>query len=523
MNINKRIIQLICFIVLIIPGQSAFACSGDLSIVIEKPDIPADEESSTEIIATCKSATSEALEYHNVRFTIDPLEGIIDPEKSTTDSDGKAKTTYTSGKDPKRIKVSARADILGEELEALDYINIFNICVENTSSNIAVVNKDNELYSDFNIEYKIEPLEYIAKTADIDILDTNDTIVATYPCSEMNGSGNKTWNAGDSFSLSPGKYKVKLILNKEDADLKYESDAFDFKVFQVYLTWKNDVTDSASIVPVKDGITGGPYSVEVKPEAEYTTVQYNWSGCYESIPPSNAGNYPMCDFKPYNAQSTEIQGPTLSKWFAYPDSADDCKQACSYNIWCKVTINASSESIQIITNPLELKVKLPKLGAETHAELVGIPSVDFFVDKKGRYVYFVSGKNSLRRIIKQDFSLSNNSQFMIYEKKIPNHEAVHYRQYTFGIAKDLWSVEGFWKMIKKLKVCDRDKSKAEKIIWEQINRNRILYDSAQAIKLDKLEYKMEKEAYAVSDDIPPFYFYTWNKFLKVYWSKKKRR
>jgi hypothetical protein len=259
------------------------------------------------------------------------------------------------------------------------------------------------------------------------------------------------------------------------------------------VTEKRDTIFSVyvSITPYRDLVKDGEnieYKVFIIPATiSASSVQWSWEP--KDTP---AGNSPSVNFSPDNLQ----QKVTVdnAKWYAFPDSPCGSKSESVYKFKATTVLDED-----IFEPSAEMVVFVPDTGGiTTPPYIIGEPSTASLDDGK-KTTWFIYEKNTLNRQIGSiSMKLPSTSQF--YNKTYA-HENKHRTQQISGLAKDIWTVNGLWKLIEKLNAPTLEELKIKYI------RACNDFNEQEDKKWKKGKYAREKEAYEVGDQISPFYLY----------------
>jgi hypothetical protein len=247
-----------------------------------------------------------------------------------------------------------------------------------------------------------------------------------------------------------------------------------------------DGFDISSSQTITDGQTSS-FSVTI---TGGTATGYQWS----FTSPTGAGNSPNVNF----TSATSAQTNTDGHWFALPDQQCPATSFSSvYIISAKVMFQTPSESSQ----DTQLIVTLPDLAGSTGStgDISGAPTIA--ADSNG--VWRVTGQGNLARSVPTTYGIyiPSTSQFF---NKASQHEQVHVNQWMLGAGHlfgDLFIVSDYYSTVHNL----FDTSQSG--LSEQIANKLLQYVSSQNLIAHNRIPQAEREAYAVSDPIPPQYLY----------------
>jgi hypothetical protein len=242
---------------------------------------------------------------------------------------------------------------------------------------------------------------------------------------------------------------------------------------------------------VMDGTQNLNYEVKILPDG-ICQGGFQWS-----LEPKNtpAGNLPKEDLLPEKTdQKTTVN---MAWWYAFPDISCGLNKAehdCTYKLKEKTILEQDE-----FESSSEFVVYVPHTGGETsRPRIIGEPSTASLDDGKIT-TWFIYEKNTLSRQIGIiDPKVTSTSQFYT---KIIKHENKHIEQQKTGLMANLWLVDRFWDRVKNLKATSKAK------LIKQYNDKLEEFKTQELEKLKKLKNDIEKEAYDVSDQIPPFYLY----------------
>jgi len=218
-------------------------------------------------------------------------------------------------------------------------------------------------------------------------------------------------------------------------------------------------------------------------------ISYAWS----FWAPYYAGNSPEVTFTPGAGPSVTTDG----HWFASPNLECSAQPISFYDITATVGFGSG---------PLTATTSLSINALWYPGGYTPTPSIDAtggyaWVFQGGRYV--VSGIGNYRRVAPTDsdvvINVPSNSQF---HNKTFKHEHVHVTQFQpGGIFADLMGLGGLWTLMNGLS--DTTLSG----LTAQVNAAMASYTASQLVVFNQGIPEAERQAYAVSDTIPPQYIY----------------
>ncbi|HUI29340.1 MAG TPA: hypothetical protein VLX91_03910 [Candidatus Acidoferrales bacterium] len=280
-------------------------------------------------------------------------------------------------------------------------------------------------------------------------------------------------------NLGANIVKVTATDSKGASTVKYDT------IYAVYV----DMEPSDEVV--KDG-ENMDFQAKVYPNT-ITANSFEWSWSPDN---PDGGNDPFVDFEPgSDQQKVTVKS---AKWYAFPDH--DChppsNQTSTYDL--KTLVKIKGDEFDQKGN---LNVFLPRLGGEeTHAYIIGNPYAVPVYDNSGNIKQWrIFSIGTLERVVdKPVVNLPTTSQF--YTKLI-THENIHQQQWISGMAMNLWSVDELYKRIRTIT------AKSLPDIAAKVSTVRLAFESEQIKAFEEIYNLMELEAYNVSDQIPPKYYY----------------
>lgn len=270
------------------------------------------------------------------------------------------------------------------------------------------------------------------------------------------------------------------------------------------------VTGSKTVL---DGQSGGQFEVTGDPGA--TAWAWDFEAPPGGIVPDMVlpGNSPYVNFNPVNGDPTIVAtGPKQARWYAYPDHPYWATPFPTYSILCNVTICGTT--IEAEPGTLTVRVPSPPVGKTTYKF---VPTTKVRFDGTKWYVLPKAQQTEMKRFVGWPPWGPPNPPW-IHPQLLPNgqfrakaeaHENRHVQQLTTGMGKDLMTKDEFYEWIKDLTAPTRQELD-QKIAtaWRYYKfAEQMEYSDIFAPLEEKLWYKMERDAYSVSDAIAPQYLY----------------
>jgi len=248
------------------------------------------------------------------------------------------------------------------------------------------------------------------------------------------------------------------------------------------------VEPSVDVIPpdayVKDGTTNLPYQLQIIPPGlSGTSFLWRWEPML--LP---AGNDPQVVFLPDRYQ----QNVTIekAKWYAHPDDSCRCGSRSDYFLTAETIINGN-----LYVDASLLYVYLPDTGGVTSGpRLTG--EVRLVEDEENITMWKVDRYTLGRAVGTIKMYLDTSSQFY---NKVYTHESVHVQQQVSGSARHIFSADRLWRKLKDLRM---PTSLGLNMMVVQIMNT---YVAEETKKWERGKNAREREAYAVSDLIPPKY------------------
>jgi len=251
---------------------------------------------------------------------------------------------------------------------------------------------------------------------------------------------------------------------------------------------------AVGITPSRERVIDGgslDYRVYVAPQ-DIVPISYHWKG--EPQDPAG-GNIRPVPFQPNPTMRNVTVSPAW--WYASPDSPCSAKFEATYLLSANVIIGDDSFD----TEKAEMTVfVLQRAGETPPPSVMGYPGIVAIRDKHGDVVKVkVDHIGTLTRSdVKHIIFIPRTCQF--YEK-VMAHEMEHVRQFKTGIAKDLWSAEKLFKRLKNLEAV------SETLLQQKIDAELDRFEKEELARYIAYWKKMDEDAFAVSDLIPPRYTY----------------
>ncbi|MCK5707123.1 MAG: hypothetical protein KAI43_05670 [Candidatus Aureabacteria bacterium] len=297
-------------------------------------------------------------------------------------------------------------------------------------------------------------------------------------------------------------------------------------IVKMGIKWNDTSYHANKPTPVIDGLPSKKYKAEIIPSSIAAIpheMEYEWRFMPTPSKASSFGNNPICAFEPGDKEETIVP---LTKWFAYPNHPDNALAKSTYAIFCEPTIKFPSKQFKVPSYGNALKVYVPEHGGVTLPGISGLPDMEQIYSKKDKKHYWViMDPGEIHRIVVWYSGFIKDSPKTQFKQKIEQHEQMHYRQFFFGghtvyerKALESTTVDELMQFIKKLKLKAETKEELEnryaKALHQYMKRER----DAMAPYIPSLE----RDAYALSDNINPKFLYTWVNYLKMYVKKYGR-
>jgi hypothetical protein len=241
--------------------------------------------------------------------------------------------------------------------------------------------------------------------------------------------------------------------------------------------------------PEIDGARDLPFALLLLPPGVVATT-FSWIGEPKNTP---AGNSPSVRFSPDSVQ--QYVTIDTAKWYAFPDDTCKCKDKSTYLIRAQAVINSV-----VYSDTTDLTVVIPDPIGQTWPPDI-LDNIEYVpVVANGDTNKWVIGSNStLERFVSPPFIfVGNASQF--YDKTVA-HEYVHFGQHTLGASSHLFSPDALWKIIR----IEERATRAELVgVVDSLKES---YKKRETERLLEILCDLEDAAYAVSDPIPPRYYF----------------
>ena len=294
-----------------------------------------------------------------------------------------------------------------------------------------------------------------------------------------------------------GKYKYRARAKGSDKDEDWiESENLYIVKLKILASYNGVKTDFGIM---EDGRQGVQFEIEGIPSALVPLSKYNWN--YE-VTETNIGTTPSCKFS--SQTKTTI---ATADWYAFPADKRgwlECEKKVSYTIKCKVIID--SNEIEAKEATLYVKLYEGLKTGETKLWIDGCPILKYNNDDKKWHVEFSEeSKSWLKRRVESYVYLAG-----VFYSKISQHEDVHWDQFMGkGGRINLSSyvtVNGFWQRLVQKDLSAETKEKLKKLIDDEKED----YKNEEFARMGGDGFDLcvrEKEAWDVSDRIPPKYYW----------------
>ena len=300
-----------------------------------------------------------------------------------------------------------------------------------------------------------------------------------------------------------GDKTVKLTVSYTGTDGKQVEGSDTLKVKVIFIEPKT----------VNDG-----ERVEFQVLGAWDATSFAWYSRY----PRKAGNEPGVEFSPDYLYWTAIE---RAKWFAWPNRACGpenlvARRSSEYEIFCDLTF----PGLRPFTATATLTVTVPVEWTKEAGGVIPAVEIDYGeteyvteIDELGNTIWKIKPETlKATRTLRQEFNIPNSSYF--YDK-MRRHEDRHVEQFNSGgIAADLYNVPAtLWNYSLVKRPDNPLEDDGISLKFAQGTSKGLLrlsmgvrlqrFRDEEDVRLEKRRAELERDAYMISDGIPPQYIF----------------